>query len=809
MKRVLSIFCLGVLLICSSPTQDSSFQAIASSSVPWGDADIIIQTDGETQLVLEQISSLGGTVKFAYQNLPVLAASLPVKSLSKINTHPNVIRVAKDPPVVLLDAPTGERGTSPPNFYTLDASEFSISSLDPTSIRSEITPQGYGGFLVSGVYDIWKTNQVGSGSVVAVVDSGTVPNACLQHAVIGAPGFPEGYNATDDGIPATDPRNQWHGTHIGGVIASSCWLNFSSDPGEPLNQAVSTYLPWDDNQFPIYGQAPSAQIYPVKIFETDGDSTSTAIVLEALDHILTLKQSGDLDIDVVNLSFGGSTGFEGRAILDTFLEKLKDENILVVSAAGNNGPLPNSLASPASSYASLSVGALDFPDISRVLYEYQGLTYMGSPGQGLIMRPTDEIRVADFSSRGPMSDGRTGPDLVAPGMWGFQFGSQGHFHWGSGTSYAAAAVSGAAALLNAQYETDNRVDTPWIELRNSLLLSADRDVIGTTWQDPNTAGYGALDAASAYQLLDSGKTHLSPPDRSSQLRANILANPNAGDLQVFESGGITLNPSHSFDAMLDISPATSRVTIQVYDIKTTDNSDYAFWPNSLKVLVQSAKRSAAPIPINEYWNPNLDQDHFTIIIENGSWTLNEKPFASQPMEPGLMKISLVADFANESEVSFKLSITRQQDPDLEKDKPLAQSIINMGDAITVPVEIPPGTSKATFELVWNRDWLKFPTSDMDLLVFDPKDKLASLEGATWNSPERVTITDPAPGTWTVQVEAREIYKTDLFRLFLKTESGSEDSAQFDIISQHPESESIPGTGDDTTPSYIIWLPIVP
>lgn len=174
-----------------------------------------------------------------------------------------------------------------------------------------------------------------------------------------------------------------------------------------------------------------------------------------------------------------------------------------------------------------------------------------------------------------------------------------------------------------------------------------------------------------------------------------------------------------------------------------------------------------------------------------------------------MKVSLIADYANESPVSFKLRITRQQDPDPEMAKPLAQSIINMGDVISFPVEIPEGTSKATFDLVWNRDWLKFPTSDMDLLIFNPKENLVSLDGMTWNAPERVVITDPAPGTWTVQVEAREIYRTDLFRLYLQTESGSESDAQFDIISQHPPSESNPGTGDDTTPPYSIWLPIVP
>ncbi len=809
MKRVLSLFCLGVLLFVASSSQGSSYLVSASISAPLGYANIIIQAEGTTRPVIEQISSLGGTITYEYQNLPVIAASLPVEALGRIYNHPDVIRVAKDHPVVLLDSPGVEGSTTPRNFYTLDASGFTVSSFNPASIEPEIATQGYGGFLDSGVYDIWKTDQFGSGSVVAVVDTGTVPNACLQYAVIGAPGFPDGYNATGDGIPATDPRNQWHGTHIGGVIASSCALHFPLNSVDPLHQAVSTYLPWDDNWFPIYGQAPAAEIYPVKIFETDGDSTSTAVVLDALDHLLTLKRSGDLDVDIVNLSFGGPTGFEGRAILDTFFEQFRAEELLVIAAAGNNGPLPHSLASPATSFDTIAVGALDYAPTSRVFYEYLGLTELQISGQGKVMRPTGEVRVADFSSRGPMSDGRTGPDIVAPGMWSFQFGSQGNFHWDIGTSYAAAAVSGAAALLNESYESETGLDTPWLPFRNSLILSADREIIAGAWQDPNTSGYGALNATAALEILKSGDTNLNPPDRSSKLRSNILANPNSSDHQTFQSGSITLNPSHSYDALLDISPSTNRVTIQVYDIQTPDNSAYAYWFNSLKVLVQSAKRSAAAIPINEYWDPNLNEDQFSIIIDDGIWTFAGDPYVSQPMEPGLMKVSLIADYANESPVSFKLRITRQQDPDHEMAKPLAQSIINMGDVISFPVEIPEGTSKATFDLVWNRDWLKFPTSDMDLLIFDPKDNLASLDGMTWNAPERVVITDPAPGTWTAQVEAREIYRTDLFRLYLQTESGSESDAQFDIISQHPPSESNPGTGDDTTPPYSIWLPIVP
>lgn len=809
MKRVFTIFCLGVLLISAASTRATHKHVKASINLPQGNMDVLIQTDGATRSVIDQISASGGVVTFAYENAPVLAANLPAAALAQIYSSPNVIRIAKDHPLKLLDASLGEEGSSSSSSYTLDAANFIVNSLDPGTIKSDVSFQGYGGFLVSGVYEIWDETRFGDGSVVAVVDTGSVPNICLQDKVIGAPGFPEGFNATGDGISAMDPQNHWHGTHIAGIIASSCWLNFSNDPLDPLNQAVAAHLPWVEDWVPIFGHAPGAQIYPVKIFETGSDRTSTATILLALDHLLSLKRSGTLDIDVVNLSFGGPTGFEGRAILDTLLEQFKDEGMLVIAAAGNNGPLPNSLATPASSLSSLAVGALDYADISRVYYEYQGLEKRGIPGQGLVMRPTEELRVADLSSRGPFSDGRPGPDLVAPGMWSFQVGSQGGLHWDSGTSYAAAAASGAAALLNAAYESQTGADTPWLPWRNSLLLGADQETIAEAWQGANISGYGALDAAAALEILNSGNTHLAPQGRSSQLRSNILANPNSNDLQEFNSGEITLQPSTSFDTLLDITSATRQVTIQVYDIQTDDNTGYAYWPNSLKILVQSAKRSAAEVPINRYWDLFYGADHFTINIEDGNWIFDGEVEAFQPMEPGLMKISLIADFANESPVSFKVKVTRQQDPDRGTDKPFAQSIINMGDVITLPVEIPEGSSKATFDLRWNRDWINFPTSDLDLLVFDPEGNLASTDGMSWNAPERVIIIDPTPGTWMVQVEAREVYKSDLFRLFLEIESGIGGENQFDIISQHPVSESSPGTGNDTNPPYTFWLPLIP
>lgn len=819
MKRVVSIIILVILFLGLFPAPGWTNSVKTENNSSSSTVDVIIQTDGTTLAVARSIKKHGGRINFSYKNVPVLAATIPADVLLSVYQLPGVTKVAKDRLVYLGDGSDLEGKTRPTNFSVKDTSGVIVKSIHPATIESSTSRQDYGNFLFSGADQIWEDTAFGKGSVIAVVDSGTVPNLCLAHAVTGAPGYPDGYNATGDGIPATDPENFWHGTHVGGVLASYCLLDFSGSPDDPLYQAFSTYLPLDDGKVPIYGQAPLAQIYPVKVFSTDGSGSPTSVILDGLDHLLTLKRKNLLDVDVVNLSFGGPTWFDGRDILDTFLEKFREENILVVTAAGNGGPLPNSIASPATSFDSLAVGALDYAASSRAFYEYEGLISEFGPGMGLVMRPMDEIRVANFSSRGPMSDGRFGPDLSAFGMWSFQFGSKNKPRWDSGTSFSAPVVAGTAALLNAYYEAENGFDTPWEDLRNSLLLSADRDTVGASWQDINTVGYGALDAVAALEILISGDTQLKYPVKTAKLRASILGNPMSGDRQEYESGAVSLNPGESYDLVFDIASLPSKVTIEVYDISTPDNSAYAFWPNSLKVQVQSAKRTEFPMPINTYWDPNVSGSEFAIEIEDGTWTMTDIPPTYQPMEPGLMKVSLIGDYANESQVSFKMRVIRENDTKPIPEKPIAKSVFNMGDEFNLPVKIPHGVSKATFDLVWNRDWGKFPTSDIDMLVYDPDGNLVSRDGATGNTPERAVITGPSPGIWTIHIEAVEVYKIDLFRLYLQTDNqqSTADSneisvrqqSSFDIITQHPVIEPILGTADDTAKTYNIWLPFVP
>ncbi len=119
-----------------------------------------------------------------------------------------------------------------------------------------------------------------------------------------------------------------------------------------------------------------------------------------------------------------------------------------------------------------------------------------------------------------------------------------------------------------------------------------------------------------------------------------------------------------------------------------------------------------------------------------------------PMEPGLMKLSLVPDYSNESPVSFKVRIIRENFRELlsKKDR-IANGVIKMADSYVIPVEIPEGTTMATFDLVWGRDWASFPTSDIDMIIYDPDRNLYSVDGATANAPERAILVDPTPGTW--------------------------------------------------------------
>jgi hypothetical protein len=329
-------------------------------------------------------------------------------------------------------------------------------------------------------------------------------------------------------------------------------------------------------------------------------------------------------------------------------------------------------------------------------------------------------------------------------------------------------VSGVAALLDAYWEkTPGHLTNPR-RLRDALLMGANPELVGPAWQGIAHQGFGALDAPAALEQLKAQSKLPEYPLKPGKLAANILGKPIRQKTEIYESGKITLEASQSFDAVFEIGRATSKVTIEVYDIVAPNNSSRAYYPNALEVQVQSAKRSDALQPIHVYWYPYRYGEAFTITIEDGPWTLAGRPWVNQPMEPGLMRVSMSGDYSNQAPVSFKMRVVRENF--LQKaGKLVAEKAIAMGDLFRVRVRIPQGTRSATFDLNWYRDWSRFPTSDIDMLVYDPDGNLVSMAGATLNAPERVSVSDPQPGRWQVYIQGYELYRPETVRLYVKTD----------------------------------------
>jgi serine protease AprX len=250
----------------------------------------------------------------------------------------------------------------------------------------------------------------GAGVGVALLDSGTVAVGGLDRpgALLRGPDFSA--EGGDEDLAGLDTFG--HGTHLAGVIAGH----------DPLGG--------------FEGVAPGARVISVKVAAADG-VTSLKQVLQGMDWVREHRRS--LNIRVLNLSLGTpEMGDYRRDLLAWAAERLWRDGIAVVASAGNQGAGARTLDMPAADPYVIAVGATDT---------------QGTPD------PADD-RVADFSSR---SDAR-GPDVVAPGTGivslrvpgstldtefpGARVGDG--FFRGSGTSQAAAVVSGLAARLLAQ-----------------------------------------------------------------------------------------------------------------------------------------------------------------------------------------------------------------------------------------------------------------------------------------------------------------------------------------------------------------------
>lgn len=268
---------------------------------------------------------------------------------------------------------------------------------------------------------------LGKGIGVAVVDTGIALHK----------DFLEGGNRViafkdfiDQKLEAYDDNG--HGTHVAGIIGG----NGYSSKGK------------------YKGIAPECNFIGVKVLDHRGDG-NISDVLAGLQWIIDNRKK--YNIRIVNISVGTSSkdNMDEKSLLVQGVNAVWDNGIVVVVAAGNNGPGPMSISTPGISRKVITVGSSDDNIAAEVF------------GSG---------RIKDYSGRGPTPFCIKKPDIVAPGSNIISCNISRHtthtkngeirflssdspmmYTIKSGTSMATPVVSGAIAiLLSANPELTNR-----------------------------------------------------------------------------------------------------------------------------------------------------------------------------------------------------------------------------------------------------------------------------------------------------------------------------------------------------------------
>jgi subtilisin family serine protease len=206
----------------------------------------------------------------------------------------------------------------------------------------------------------------------------------------------------------------WHGTHISSILVGS-------DPE-------------------CMGVAPEADLIVINCFQpVAGELPRTSQERIAENLAWVLGQVTNFGIRVVSMSIGSQTGRDGTGAMSVACDNLVRSGVVVVVAAGNEDA-DQSITAPGTARLVLTVGSCD----------------------------ADGVMTAD-SSRGPTTDGRSKPDLVAPGLGilGADGTTNEKYLAMNGTSVATPLVSGLVALLLEKYPTLSPA-----QVKQYLLLGA-------------------------------------------------------------------------------------------------------------------------------------------------------------------------------------------------------------------------------------------------------------------------------------------------------------------------------------------------
>lgn len=240
-------------------------------------------------------------------------------------------------------------------------------------------------------------------------------------------------------------------------------------------------------------------------------------------------------IDIFSISWGVDIGSDsdGTDQYSRLLDAAVEHGVIVVNAAGNDGPDNTGFTGLSASSDAIIIGATD--DQNTLEHE-------------------DDV-IAFYSSVGPRTDNGDNdpynelkPDVSAPGTNIVNLqpdtarirgdaSSNGYGNRGSGTSYATPLVAGVVALMleaNPELEGENNIVKEILKYTAEKKNPAFYPELDPFWEPQ--FGYGVVDAFNAVRLA---QTVTSPEDFSVDLQAHINNISQIGDIVPFDYYNVT------------------------------------------------------------------------------------------------------------------------------------------------------------------------------------------------------------------------------------------------------------------------------
>ncbi len=708
--------------------------------------NVIIQTlSKDYSAVVSQINDLGGKVGQLFKYVSALSASVPANKVIELSANSQIEKIFYDAPRQL----TSDLGAQTDLLRTLptiaEDDGYEAVTITPEELAT-MEPENAWNSIAMAAQPIWPITNMGSGSLVAVIDTGIWTGNFLfaGTSIIGGIDL-----SADVGNPAYEgwskQTNYFHGGHVAGIIASTggAWISPTSSLYRyclAIERYSGTILQTDVNGRKLLwmlGMAPFASLYVIKVFDHTGGATASSYIMAGMEWALDMKLGGT-DIDIVNMSLGGADLFDGRDPEDQLVDLMTSTGITVCASAGNNGPATmTGGARPGGANTAIASGAADHPVNTRAFYDYR----YNWPGLGYLLYVSNNIQIDSLTSRGPTADGRVKPDVTATGVYVLSAYtvSAGGIAWASGTSMASPATAGAVALLNAWAEASLVPASP--EDYKQAIKGGAVWLPGWTQYDQ---GAGYLNAANSLAVLmaDSSygdvATPLPPPPPLTDI-SNIPI-VGSGTYTTTFSG---LAPGWNVEYIFKALPTTNSIRVTISGVNLGVDP---LGMNALTVHVESAKRT-----MNGYYV------HYSYVLGNAWFLITDGTTKWKgavigglgdfddytrltKIEPGYVKVVIENDWMSYDLASATIEIKVTEEPLPTPDLYLSGTINDGQDIGWLSVPITGAPTKATFELWWDHSWAMFPTNDLDLIVY--WDDGYNYDGGTLNSPERVVLDNP-------------------------------------------------------------------